>query len=81
MSLASDDAPFRSDTTPSISCVNVGTRQLGKQNLSEGYNKFKFTGLTPSKVQLEVWDGSTMVGGGYGRLEVRDLNPSRLQSY
>lgn len=50
--------------------VNVGSKELGKQTLVEGYNKFKFSGVTPGKVQLEVWDGSTMIGGGYGKLEV-----------
>lgn len=53
-----------------VAVVNVGSKELGKQTLVEGYNKFKFTGLTPGKVQLEVWDGSTMVGGGYGKIEV-----------
>jgi hypothetical protein len=53
-----------------VAVVNVGSKQLGKQKLVEGYNKFKFTGLTTGKVQLEVWDGSTMVGGGYGKFEV-----------
>lgn len=56
-----------------VAVVNVGTKELGKQTLVEGYNKFKFTGLTPGKVQLEVWDGSDMIGGGYGKLEVRIL--------
>lgn len=58
-----------------VAVVNVGSKELGKQTLVEGYNKFKFTGLTTGKVQLEVWDGSTMVGGGYGKLEVRSSIP------
>jgi hypothetical protein len=39
--------------------------------LVEGYNKFKFSSMTTGKVKLEVWDGSTMIGGGYGKLEMR----------
>lgn len=53
-----------------VAVVNVGTMKLGQMDLVPGYNKFKFTGLTPGKVQLEIWDGSTMVTGGYGKLEV-----------
>ncbi|KAF1358648.1 hypothetical protein EJ07DRAFT_123032 [Lizonia empirigonia] len=62
-----------------VAVVNVGSKELGKQTLVEGYNKFKFTGLTTGKVQLEVWDGSTMVGGGYGKLEV--TNSASLCNY
>jgi hypothetical protein len=61
-----------------VAVVNVGTKELNKTNLSPGFNKFKFTGLEkliPGKVQLEVWDGSTMVGGGYGSIEVTDSKP------
>ncbi|KAG9194531.1 hypothetical protein G6011_04566 [Alternaria panax] len=61
-----------------VAVVNVGTKQLNKMTLSPGYNKFKFTGLeklVPGKVQLEVWDGSTMVGGGYGSIEVTNSKP------
>jgi hypothetical protein len=58
--------------TSLVAVVNVGTQQLGKMNLAEGYNKFKFTGLTPGKVQLEVWDASDLVAGGYAPLEVKD---------
>lgn len=50
--------------------VNNGDKELGKVKLVEGYNKFKVTGLGAGKVQVEVWDGSTMVGGGYGPKEV-----------
>ncbi|KAF2876672.1 glycoside hydrolase [Massariosphaeria phaeospora] len=50
--------------------IKSGGKQLGKLVLVEGYNKFKFTGLTTGKVTLEVWEGSTMVAGGYGALEV-----------
>jgi glucan endo-1,3-alpha-glucosidase len=39
--------------------------------LAPGFNKFKFGGLVPGKVQVEVWDGRTMVGGGYGPIEVK----------
>jgi hypothetical protein len=49
-----------------VAVVNNGDKELGKITLVEGYNKFKFTGLGAGKVQLEVWDGSTLVGGGYG---------------
>lgn len=47
-----------------------GSKELGKVNLVEGYNAFEFDGLTAGKVTVEVWDGSKMVGGGYGQLEV-----------
>ena len=47
-----------------------GETELGKVVLVEGYNAFKVGGLVPGKVQVEVWDGSTMVGGGYGKIEV-----------
>lgn len=53
-----------------VAVVNVGSKELGKQKLVEGYNKFKFGGMPTGKVQLEVWDGSTMVGGAYGKIEV-----------
>jgi glucan endo-1,3-alpha-glucosidase len=59
-----------------VGVVNVGTRQLNKTDpLKEGYNSFKFTGLSPGKVQLEVWDGSTMIGRGIGPLEVKNSGP------
>ncbi|KAF1937228.1 hypothetical protein EJ02DRAFT_447605 [Clathrospora elynae] len=58
-----------------IAVVNVGTNELNKTSLVPGYNSFKFTGLGPGKVQLEVWDESTMVGGGYAPLEVRRSGP------
>lgn len=51
-------------TTGLVAVVNVGTKELGKKTLVEGYNSFKFGGLTPGKVQVEVWSGSTMVAGG-----------------
>lgn len=53
-----------------VAVVNVGGKELQKTTLKEGYNSFKFPGLTPGKVQLEVWNGSTMVGGGYGKIAV-----------
>jgi glucan endo-1,3-alpha-glucosidase len=49
-----------------VAVVNNGNKELGKLTLVEGFNKFKFTGLGAGKVQLEVWDGSTLVAGGYG---------------
>jgi glucan endo-1,3-alpha-glucosidase len=55
-----------------VGVVNVGNKELGKINLKPGFNKFKFAGLTPGKVQVEVWRGSTMIGGGYGKLEVKN---------
>jgi glucan endo-1,3-alpha-glucosidase len=59
-----------------VGVVNVGTKQLGITGpLKEGFNSFKFTGLTPGKVQLEVWDGSTLVAGGYAPLEVQSSGP------
>ncbi|ORY10189.1 glycoside hydrolase [Clohesyomyces aquaticus] len=53
-----------------MAVVNVGGNELGKMTLVEGFNRFKFTGLTTGKVQLEVWDGSNMIGGGYAPIEV-----------
>jgi glucan endo-1,3-alpha-glucosidase len=53
-----------------VAVVKNGDKELGKTNLVEGYNKFKVRGLGAGKVQVEVWDGETMVGGGYGPLEV-----------
>ncbi|KAF2736976.1 hypothetical protein EJ04DRAFT_489009 [Polyplosphaeria fusca] len=53
-----------------VAVVSNGDKELGKLALEEGYNKFKFEGLGAGKVQLEVWDGSTMVGGGYAPMEV-----------
>jgi hypothetical protein len=53
-----------------VAVVNNGGVELNKTTLSVGYNRFKFPGLGKGKVQLEVWDGSTMVGGGYAGLEV-----------
>jgi glucan endo-1,3-alpha-glucosidase len=54
--------------------VNVGGAQLDNvKDLKEGYNALKFSGdnfKKGGKVQLEVWDGSTMVGGGYGAISV-----------
>lgn len=61
-----------------VAVVNVGSKELDKMTLSPGFNKFKFNGLEkliPGKVQLEVWDGSTLVGGGYGSIEVTDSKP------
>jgi len=49
--------------------VNNG-RELGKKTLVEGFNKVKVAGVGAGKVQVEVWDGSTLVAGGYGPLEV-----------
>lgn len=51
--------------------VKNGDKELGKVALKEGYNKFKVTGVGAGKVQVEVWDGSTMVAGGYGPKEVK----------
>ncbi|CAI6335400.1 unnamed protein product [Periconia digitata] len=51
--------------------VKNGDKELGKQGLKEGFNRFKFTGLGAGKVQVEVWEGSTMVSGGYGPKEVK----------
>jgi hypothetical protein len=53
-----------------VAVVNNGGVELNKTTLSVGFNRFKFPGLGKGKVQLEVWDGSTMVGGGYAGLEV-----------
>lgn len=55
-----------------VAVVNVNGLKLDSMNLKEGYNSFKFTGpnFKPGKVQLEVWEESTMVGGGYGKIPV-----------
>jgi len=53
-----------------VSVVNVGGMELGKTALVPGFNRFKYTVMGTGKVQLEVWDGSTMVAGGYGAIEV-----------
>ncbi|KAH5607577.1 hypothetical protein HBI26_043990 [Parastagonospora nodorum] len=58
------------DVTNLVSVVNVGGKELGKTALVPGFNKFKYTGMGTGKVQLEVWEGSTMVAGGYGAIEV-----------
>ncbi|PVH95597.1 glycoside hydrolase family 71 protein [Periconia macrospinosa] len=54
-----------------IAVVNNGGKELGKLALKEGYNKFKFDGMGAGKVQVEVWEGTTMVLGGYGPKEVK----------
>jgi glucan endo-1,3-alpha-glucosidase len=53
-----------------VSVVNVGGKELGKTNLKPGFNRFKYTGMGTGKVDLQVWDGSTMIMGGYAALEV-----------
>jgi glucan endo-1,3-alpha-glucosidase len=53
-----------------VSVVNVDGKELGKTKLVPGYNNFKYTGMGTGKVQLEVWDESTMIAGGYGSIEV-----------
>lgn len=67
-----------------IAVVKSGDKELGKVDLVEGYNKFKVEGLTPGKVSVEVWDGSTIIGGGSGPMEVsrstRLLNSSLHRS-
>lgn len=55
-----------------VAVVKTGDKELGKVDLVEGYNRFKVLGLGAGKVQVEVWAGETMVGGGYGRLEVSE---------
>ncbi|PSN61419.1 glycoside hydrolase [Corynespora cassiicola Philippines] len=55
-----------------VAVVKSGDKELGKIDLVEGYNKFKVEGLTTGKVQVETWDGETMVGRGEGSLEVTD---------
>ncbi|KAL1597261.1 hypothetical protein SLS60_008845 [Paraconiothyrium brasiliense] len=58
-------------STGLVAVVNNGDKELGKVTLNEGYNKFKFDNLGAGKVQLEVWDGSTMVAGGYSNQSVQ----------
>jgi glucan endo-1,3-alpha-glucosidase len=58
-----------------VAVVNVGGVQWGPVNpLVEGFNKFKVNNDSPNtgKVQVEVWDGSTLVGGGYAKLELKN---------
>ncbi|KAF3007588.1 hypothetical protein E8E13_007589 [Curvularia kusanoi] len=58
-----------------VAVVNVNGNKLDQKNLKEGYNSFKFIGpnFKPGQVQLEVWDGSEMVGSGYGKIAVTDV--------
>lgn len=58
-----------------VAVVRAGGWELGKMNLVPGYNSFKFGGMGTGKVQVEVWDSSTMAAGGYGPLEVRSWGP------
>lgn len=53
-----------------VAVVRSGTKELTHVKLNPGYNKFKLPGLVTGKVQLEVWDGSTMIGGGYAPIAV-----------
>jgi glucan endo-1,3-alpha-glucosidase len=62
-----------------VAVVNVNGALLNTLNLNEGYNSFKFLGMGTGKVQLEVWDGSTMIGGGYATLPV--VNKADLCNY
>jgi glucan endo-1,3-alpha-glucosidase len=59
------------DETGLVAVVNVGGKELNKTTLTPGLNRFKFGGMGTGKVQLEVWDRSTMVGKGKGGMEVR----------
>lgn len=58
-----------------VAVVNVNMKELNKTKLVPGYNSFKYIGLTPGKVQLEVWDESTLVAGGYAPIEVKSEGP------
>jgi len=52
--------------------------------LKPGYNALKFSGDSfkkGGKVQLEVWDGSTMVGGGYGAISVSTSATGKACNY
>jgi glucan endo-1,3-alpha-glucosidase len=53
-----------------IATVKSGSKELGQVKLNAGFNSFKLAGLGAGKVQVEVWDGTTMVVGGYGPKEV-----------
>lgn len=65
--------------------VNVGGAQLDNaKDLKEGYNALKFSGddfKNGGKVKLEVWDGSTMVGGGYGAIPVSTSATGKACNY
>ncbi|KAG9204539.1 hypothetical protein G6514_000998 [Epicoccum nigrum] len=65
--------------------VNVGGVQLDAvKSLKPGYNALKFSGDSfkkGGKVQLEVWDGSTMVGGGYGAISVSTSATGKACNY
>jgi glucan endo-1,3-alpha-glucosidase len=61
----------KSGKTGLVAVVNVGGKELGKMNLVPGFNRFKYTGMGTGKVEVEVWEGSTLVMGGYGALEVQ----------
>jgi glucan endo-1,3-alpha-glucosidase len=58
-------------TTKLVAVVNVDGKWLNQMDLKPGFNRFKFTGMGEGKVDLQVWDGSTLVMGGYGSLEVK----------
>lgn len=65
--------------TELVAVVKSGDVEMGKVSLKEGYNAFKVGGLVPGKVSVEVWRASTMVGGGYGGIEV--ANQGALCNY
>ncbi|KAF1943060.1 hypothetical protein EJ02DRAFT_511303 [Clathrospora elynae] len=58
-----------------VAVASIGSKELNSTKLQPGYNSFKFMGLTTGKVQVEVWDGSTMIGGGYAPNEVKSIGP------
>jgi glucan endo-1,3-alpha-glucosidase len=58
-------------TNKLVAVVNVNGNKLNQTDLKPGFNRFKFTGMGTGKVDLQVWDGSTMVMGGYANLEVK----------
>ncbi|KAI8942648.1 hypothetical protein NX059_000701 [Plenodomus lindquistii] len=63
------------DKTGLVAVVKTGTTELPHVNFVPGFNKFKLAGMTPGKVQIEVWDVITMVGGGYAPLPVTTSGP------
>lgn len=49
-----------------------GGKQLDNVTLAPGSNLSQPDRLTAGKVSVEAWDGGTMLGGGYGTIEVSE---------
>lgn len=56
-----------------VAIVRNGDKELGKLALVEGYNKFKFEGLGPGAVAIEVQEGNIVIASAKGPIEVSFL--------